>query len=192
MDAMALYDSAIDGAHAEGFLQDEAVANELAGRFYHSLGRRRFATLHLRAALDAYARWGAWAKVALLEEEFPDLKPSGGRAWGEPSSTEARSDLPGASLDLLSLLKASETLVGEVVLDRLLEKLMAVCLEAAGATRGALVLNESGALVVRALGAISEPVNLEHSRLDSSNTVPASIVEHAYATGETLVLGDAA
>ncbi|MFP2934472.1 GAF domain-containing protein, partial [Pyxidicoccus sp. 3LG] len=188
---MALYDGAIDGAHAEGFLHDEAMANELAGRFYHSLGRRRFATLHLSAALEDHARWGAWAKVALLEEEFPDLKPVGGRTWGESASTSVNGT-PGASLDLLSLLKASETLAGEVVLDRLMEKLMAVCLEAAGATRGALVLDEAGTLVVRARGAISEPVNLEHSSLAASEEVPVSVVEHAYATGETLVLGDAA
>ncbi|WP_164018976.1 AAA family ATPase [Pyxidicoccus trucidator] len=192
LDAMALYDAAIDGAHVEGFLQDEAMANEAAGRFFHSLGRERFAALHLRTALEAFARWGAWAKVTLLEEEFPNLKPTGGRAWSEPASAAVAGAAPGASLDLLSLLKASETLVSEVVLDRLLEKLMAVCLEAAGATRGALVLNESGALVVRALGDVSEPVSLEHLPLASADTVPGSVVQHAYATGETLVLGDAA
>ena len=189
---MDLYEDAIDGAHAEGFLQDEAMAHEAAGRFYHSRGRKRFATLHLRAALEAHARWGAWAKVSLLEEEFPGLKSGGGKAWSGPASPEVGGTAPGASLDLRSLLKASETLVGEVVLDRLLEKLMAVCLEAAGATRGALVLNESGALFVRAQGAVSEPVNLEHLPLTSATSVPRLVVEHAFGTRETLVLGDAA
>ncbi|WP_164012436.1 AAA family ATPase [Pyxidicoccus trucidator] len=190
LEAMALYDGAIDGAHREGFLQDEALANELAGRFYHSLGRARFAALHLRAALEAYARWGAWAKVSLLEEEFPALKPMGNRAWSEPAPT--RGGAPGSTLDLLSLLKASETLLGEVVRGKLLEKLMAVCLEAAGATCGALVLDEAGTLVVRAQGAISEPVNLEPVLLASASAVPVTVVEHAWRTGETLVLGDAA
>ncbi|MFP2905596.1 AAA family ATPase, partial [Pyxidicoccus sp. 3LFB2] len=192
LEAMALYDAAIEGAHVEGFLQDEAMANEAAGRFFRALGRERFAVLHLRTALEAYARWGAWAKVSLLEEEFPDLKPGGGRLWSEPASGAVAGAVPGASLDLLSLLKASETLVSEVVLDRLLEKLMSVCLEAAGATRGALVLNESGDLVVRAQGDVSEPVSLEHLPLASAASVPGSVVEHAFATGETLVLGDAA
>ncbi|WP_257459359.1 AAA family ATPase [Archangium lipolyticum] len=192
LEAMELYDAAIDGAHAEGFLQDEALANELAGRFYHSLGRKRFAALHLRTAQEVYARWGATAKVALLEEEFPDLEPVGGRTWGAPASAPGSGMPAGASLDLLSLLKASETLVGEVVLDRLLEKLMAVCFEAAGATRGALVLDEAGALMVRAVGAIPEPVSLERVALSSSDQVPATVVEHAYRTGDTLVLADAA
>ncbi|MBJ6761489.1 AAA family ATPase [Myxococcaceae bacterium JPH2] len=182
-EAMALYDEAIDGAHTEGFLRDEALANERAGRFYLSLGRRRFALLHLRAALETYARWGASAKVALLEEEFPGLKLS-----NEGAARLA----PDASLDLSSLRKASETLMGEVVLDRLLEKLMAVCFEVAGATRGALVLDEDGALVVRAVGVTSEPVGLERVALAASDQVPASLVEHAWRTGETLVLSDAA
>ncbi|MFP2912084.1 ATP-binding protein, partial [Pyxidicoccus sp. 3LFB2] len=89
-------------------------------------------------------------------------------------------------------LKASETLLGEVVRDTLLEKLMAVCLEAAGATFGALALDEGGTLVVRALAAMSEPVNLEPLPLAASDTVPVTVVEHAWRTGETLVLADAA
>ncbi|PTL79867.1 ATP-binding sensor histidine kinase [Vitiosangium sp. GDMCC 1.1324] len=192
LEAMELYDAAMDGAHAEGFLQDEALANELAGRFYHSLGRKRIAALHLRTALELHARWGAPAKVSMLEEEFPDLKPVGGRAWSASAAAHGSGVSPGASLDLLSLLKASETLVGEVVLDRLLEKLMAVCFEAAGATRGALVLDEAGSLMVRAVGAIPEPVTLERVTLSSSAQVPVSVVEHAYRTGDTLVLADAA
>ncbi|WP_163991506.1 AAA family ATPase [Pyxidicoccus caerfyrddinensis] len=192
VEAMALYDAAIDGAHTEGVLQDEALGNELAGRYYHALGRKRFAALHLRAALEAFARWGAWAKVSLLEEEFPDLKSLGGRAWSGPAVPSENEGPQGAALDLRSLLKASATLVGEVVLDRLLEKLMAVCLESAGATRGALVLEEAGTLVVRAQGTVSEPVSLEHTPLVSASTVPATLVEHAWLTGETLVLGDAA
>ena len=192
LEAMALYDGAIDGAHAEGFLHEEALAHELAGRCYRALGRERFAALHLRAALEAYTRWGAWAKVSLLEEEFPDLKPVGGRPWSGPASMTSTRSVPGASLDLLSLLKASETLVGEVVLDRLMEKLMAVCLEAAGATRGALVLDERDSLIVRAQGAVSEPVSLEHTPLASASAVPATVVQHARNTGTTLVLVDAA
>ncbi|WP_163866157.1 AAA family ATPase [Myxococcus eversor] len=192
LEAMRLYESAIDGAHTQGFLQDEALANELAGRFHQHLHHKRFATLHLRAALDCYTRWGAQAKVALLEEEFPELKSLVDRAWSEPGVTRTSPDAPGASLDLLTLLKASETLVGEVVLDRLLEKLMAVCFEAAGATRGALVLDEAGALRVRAVGAISEPVSLERTPLSHASQVPISLLEHAFRTGETLVLADAA
>lgn len=192
MEAMGLYDSAIDGAHTQGFLHDEAIANELAGRFHQQLGHKRFATLHLRAALDCFTRWGAQAKVAQLEEEFPDLKGVVERPWIEPGVNPSGLGAPGASLDLLTMLKASETLMSEVVLDRLLEKLMAVCFEAAGATRGALVLEEEGTLQVRAVGAISEPVSLEHTPLSESNQVPVTLLEHACRTGETLVLADAA
>ncbi|XSF16909.1 AAA family ATPase [Myxococcus faecalis] len=192
LEAMRLYDSAIDGAHTEGFLQDEALAHELAGRFHQQQGHRRLVPLYLRAALDCYVRWGAQAKVTQLEEEFPELATRLDRPWTEPGAITTGPTPPGASLDLLTLLKASETLVSEVVLDRLLEKLMAVCFEAAGATRGALVLDEGGSLQVCAVGASSEPVSLERTPLESSPQVPVTLVEHAFHTGETLVLADAA
>ena len=72
-EAMRLYDSAIDAAHQHEFPQDEALAHDLAGRFYHSLGHRRIAAPYLRAAVKEFARWGAKAKAAALVEEFPEL-----------------------------------------------------------------------------------------------------------------------
>ncbi|WP_437311154.1 GAF domain-containing sensor histidine kinase [Sorangium sp. So ce388] len=94
--------------------------------------------------------------------------------------------------DALSLLKAAETLSGEIVLDRLLEKLLAVCLEAAGAQRGALVLEEEGELFVRAVGSVAAPVSLERTPLSRSREVPRRVVEQAYSAREILVLDDAA
>ncbi|WP_224367325.1 ATP-binding sensor histidine kinase [Hyalangium versicolor] len=191
-EAMELYDQAIDGAHAEGFLPEEALAHELAGRFYRALHRKRFAHLHLRAAMDGYLRWGARAKVSMLEEEFPDLEPAEGLAWGAAPLASTASATPRASLDLHGILKASATLSSEVVLSRLLEKLMGVCLEVAGATRGALILEEKGMLVVRASAILPEPVVLEITPVEESDQLPRTAIEHAYSTGETSVLADAA
>ena len=149
-DAAALYDQAIEGARRGGFLQDEALGNELAGRFFRARARKRIARLYLRAAVDGYARWGASAKAAALEEEYPDLVEA------ELGEVDLAGLGPGAAagraLDLLGLLKAAETISSEVVFDRLLEKLLAVCFEVAGATRGALALDEEGNLVVHAAG----------------------------------------
>ncbi|MFE8604601.1 AAA family ATPase [Archangium violaceum] len=192
VEAMQLYDQAIDAAHGEGFLQEEALAHELAGRFYHALGRRRFAGLHLRTAINAYIRWGARAKSLVLEEEFPDLEPVEELAWSTTPLPTTTGAPQGASLDLHSILKASATLSSEVVLSRLLEKLMVVCFEAAGATRGALILAEEDSLVVRASGAPPELVVLERTPLATSDEVPRTAIEHAWRTGETSVLADAA
>ncbi|WP_164018034.1 AAA family ATPase [Pyxidicoccus trucidator] len=189
-DAMHLYDSAIDAAHQNEFPQDEALAHDLAGRFYRARGHRRIASLYLGAAVKGFARWGARAKAAALEEEFPDLALAGALPWKTPTTRE-HGEARGASLDLLSILKAAQTLSGEVVLDRLLEKLMTVCLEVAGAQCGALVLHEEGSLFVRARGSTSEPVSLERTPFHASPHVPPTMVAHAYDSGDAVVLADA-
>ncbi|WP_437757688.1 AAA family ATPase [Sorangium sp. So ce1389] len=183
--AGARYDEAIDEATRAGFIHLAALGNELAGRFYHGLGRARIAALYLRAARQGFARWGASEKARALTEEFRLHGPS-----EEPELVEER--LPAVALDALSLLKAAETLSGEIVLDRLLEKLLGVCLEAAGAQRGALVLEEEGELFVRAVGSVAAPVSIERTPLDRSREVPAKIVERAHRARELLVLDDAA
>ncbi|WP_158501964.1 AAA family ATPase [Vitiosangium sp. GDMCC 1.1324] len=192
LEALRLYDSAIEEAHRGQFLQDEALANELAGRYYRSIGGKRLAHVSLRAALEGYARWGASAKVSALEEEFPDLVSVEPVAWTAPALTAESTESGGSTLDLLSIFKASETLVSEVVLDRLLEKLMAVCLEAAGARRGVLVLDDKGTRRVRAVGSVSEPVSLLNTPLDTSSHAPITLLEHAFRTGDPVVLADAA
>ncbi|WNG37678.1 AAA family ATPase [Archangium violaceum] len=189
-EAMLLYDSAIDAAHQNEFPQDEALANNLAGCLYRSLGHRRTASLYLQAAMRGFARWGARAKSAALEDAFPDLTLGEALPWKLPATREGE-EARGIRLDLLSILKAAETLSSEVVLDRLLEKLMTICLEVAGAERGALLLHEEDALFVRAVSTTSEPVSLERTPLQSSQHVPRSMLARAYSSGEAIILADA-
>ncbi|WP_434046030.1 MULTISPECIES: sensor histidine kinase [Sorangium] len=183
--AAALYDEAIEAATRAGFLHGAAFGNELAGRFYHGLGRARIAAMYLRAARQGFDRWGATEKARALADEF-----SLGARGEEPELAEER--LPAAALDALSLLKAAETLSGEIVLDRLLEKLLGVCLEAAGAQRGALVFEEEGELFVQAVGRAAAPVSIERTPLAGSREVPAKVIERAHGTQEIVVSDDAA
>ncbi|SEU16203.1 Predicted ATPase [Myxococcus fulvus] len=189
-EAAELFDEAIDRAREEGHPHDEALANMLAGRLYSALGRKRVASLYLRAAREGFARWGAKAVVAALQEEFPDLQVQESGLWDQ-TVTPTGDDFRGASLDLLSILKAAQSLSGEVALERLLEKLMAVCLEVAGAQRGALVLDEQGALVLTAVGGAGEPLARPQLPLVGSSLVPESLLAHAFRTGDAVVLGDA-
>ncbi|TQF13534.1 AAA family ATPase [Myxococcus llanfairpwllgwyngyllgogerychwyrndrobwllllantysiliogogogochensis] len=190
-EAAELFDEAIDRAREEGFPQDEALANVLAGRLYSALGRKRIATLYLRAAREGYARWGAKAVVAALQEEFPDVQIQEPGIWDQ-TVTPTGDDFRGASLDLLSILKAAQSLSGEVALERLLEKLMAVCLEVAGAQRGALVLEEQGTPMLEAVGGVGEPMTRLHVPLAGAELVPESLLGHTWRTGDAVVLGDAA
>lgn len=187
---LALYDRAIDGAENEGFLQDESVATELAARCCLSAGRVRTGAYYMQAAIDAYSRWGATAKVELLEEELAGLpmrrRPL--RAGNTPATPEREA----APIDLLGLLEAAETISSEMVFDRLVEKLVGVCLATAGATRGVLILEERRGLVVWASGGASEPVAIEATPLEGSGLAPATLVEHVFEIGEAVVLADAA
>lgn len=186
-EAVALYDQAIDAAAEAGFPQDEALACELAGRFHRTREHRRIAAMYLSSALEGYGRWGARAKVEALEEEWG----AGGRAGGARPPA-ARAQDGGPALDLTSLFSAAEAISSEVVLDRLLEKLMSVCLAAAGADRGAVLLDEAGTLYLRATGSVAGPAALQRRPLDQCQAlVPCTFIEHVSRGDEAVVISDA-
>ncbi len=151
--AAARYDEAIDAADQVEATRDAAIANEAAARFWRGQGRRRIAKLYASAALEGYAQWGANAKVAALEQAFPEVAAGGPALWRAGAEAGAEH----ATLDLMALHRAYETLSSEVVLDRLLDKLMTLSLEVAGATGGALLLDDGGTLVQRASAPAERP-----------------------------------
>jgi predicted ATPase/signal transduction histidine kinase len=190
-EAAERYDEAIEAAAQQGFLQDQALASELCGRFHRGLGRRRFAGLYLNQALAIYLRWGARAKAEALESEFPELRLD----LGPPAPAQldpVTDDAQGHALDLMPLFRAAEAIAGEVVLSRLLGKLMALCLASAGAERSALVLEEPEGPFVRALGSISDGTTLLREPVGTGRHVAAAIVERARRSGQMVVLADAA
>jgi hypothetical protein len=74
VDAGRLYEQAIRSARANGFVHNEALAYELAARFYAARGFDEIADLYLRNARYCYVRWGADGKVRQLDRLFPQLK----------------------------------------------------------------------------------------------------------------------
>ena len=138
LDAMRLYEQAIRSAQANGFVQNEALAYELAARFYAARGFEEIAEIYLRNARYCYLRWGADGKVRQLEEMYPHLRteePAPG-----PTSTIAT---PVEHLDLATVIKVSQAVSGEMVLEKLIDTLMRTAIEQAGAERGLLILREA-------------------------------------------------
>jgi predicted ATPase/signal transduction histidine kinase len=181
--AADLYDEAAEGACEGGFIQDAALASELAGRHALARGRARLADLHLRKARERYAQWGATEKVRALEEEFPEM--------GRVGISSPGGRIRDADFDILSLLKSAETIATEVVLDRLLERLIHVCAEAAGADRVAVVLEEDGGPFLRAAGTIAGRVDLERTALSETASVARHAIEQARATRRPMVVDEA-
>ena len=134
-DAERLYEQAIRSARANGFVHNEALANELAARFYAARGFEKIARVYLQDARYGYLRWGADGKVRQLEQLHPHLREA-----PVPASATATIGAPVEQLDLATVIKASQAVSGEIVLDKLIDTLMRIALEHAGAERGLLIL----------------------------------------------------
>jgi len=180
--AMALYDQAIEAAGAHEFPHHQALANELAGRFHLARGRRKIARAYLGDARYGYLRWGATAKVAAMDAKYLDVLPRLGEREAEGPS--------GAALDLLTVVKASQAISGEIVRGELLRTLMSTVIESAGAQRGLLVLKGDPEVIVEAAG--GDPILVTEAPIEVRRDVSLAIVRYVERTGESVVLGDAA
>lgn len=192
LEAEELYEQAIASARAHGFTQYEALASELCGEFYRRRGRARIAPVYTREAHDAYLRWGAPAKAALLARELPSAAPV--LAGGDDAGLDAVDLGAAAALDLATVVRLGQALVSEIELDKLLDALMRIMMQNAGGTRVYLLLEREGEFeLAAAASAESEVVEVvTGAPLASRPDVPASLVHHVARTREALVLGDVA
>ena len=141
-------EDAVTAARARGLPQDEALANELAAKFYLGREKQQIAAAYMREAHLCYGGWGAYAKMRSLEEKYRDLiiSPHEVKTAVEGPLSPLRHDVsirPG-ELDLATMLKVSQVISGEIMLDSLLQKIMQMVLESSGAERGLLILENEG------------------------------------------------
>jgi len=130
LDAMRLYEQAIQASRQNGFVQNEGIGNELAAKFYLSRGLKRIAHSYLGDARHCYLSWGAFGKVQQLDQLDPAIAPESSLISGSTIDT------PVEQLDLASVIKAYQAVSGEIVLEKLVETLVAIALEQAGAEFG--------------------------------------------------------
>jgi serine phosphatase RsbU (regulator of sigma subunit)/tetratricopeptide (TPR) repeat protein len=185
------YDSAIALAQENEYLNEEALACELAGRFYLARGQNRIARHYLQDAHYAYQQWGAVAKVKDLEERYPQfLAPASSATKSATISTTGSGS--GETLDLATVVKASQAIAGEIVLDKLLAKLINLVLENAGAQKGFLILSDSGNLTIEAAGSADNPAEvLQSIPALTAGLLPEAIINYVARTQENVVLNDA-
>jgi len=145
LDAMRFYEQAIRSARSNGFIHNEAIAYEVAARFYAARGFDKIADAYLLEARYAYARWGADGKVRQLDQLYPQLR-------GERSVTGSTSMIatPVEHLDLATVIKVSQAVSGEMVLEKLFDRLMSAAIEQAGAERGLLIAPQGDELQTKA------------------------------------------
>ena len=195
--AMEYYDRAIQSAQESEYIGCEALANELAAEFYLSLGREKIARAYITEAHYCYSRWGAKAKAEDLESRYPQFisKASAEKRRGlhtitrKTSTTESKAEV----LDLATVIKASQAIGSEIVLDQLLQKLMKIIIENAGAQVGYLIWKNHNQLFIEASGLVDcEQVTvLQSIPLAKSPSVSSTIINYVTRTQESVILNDA-
>ncbi len=197
--ASEFYDRAITGAKENGYIQEEALANELAAKFYLDCSKKQFAQIYITNAYYCYARWGAKAKVEDLEKRYPELLTT---VLKQPQISLASTTIFSSStsisdtLDLTTVLKASQALSSEIELEQLLSTLMQVIMENAGADKCVLILVKGNNLIIEATESLKEADTTIQKTLrqsipvESSREIPISLINYVSRTSETLVIDD--
>ncbi|PSB24936.1 AAA family ATPase [Stenomitos frigidus] len=195
--ATEFYDRAITQAKAQGYIQEEALAYERAALFYLEHNKEIAAKAYFQEARYGYLKWGATAKVQALEERYSQLF----RQMGVPkaiatnphTSLTTTSSNPSETLDLATVIKASQALAGELNVEKLLQQLLTLVLQNAGAQTGTLLLATHETLQVEATGtADPAAIALQPSiPLAATTQVPISLIQYVARKQETLILADA-
>ena len=199
--AMDFYDKAISLAKKDGYIQKEALANEVAARFYISRGREKSAFGYLKEANYCYYRWGAYAKVKDLEERYPQFLKNDipdGRKLSESISISSTisSEINPSTFDLAALTKSSLAISKEIILEKLLSRFMKIVIENAGANKGCFLMEKSEQLVIEAEYELCEGDNrVQRNTFLKSDVLgsmlPISIVQYTKRTHESVVLDEA-
>jgi predicted ATPase len=186
LDAMRFYDQAIRSAHTNGFVHNEALANEIAARFYLTRGFEKIAYAYLQDARYGYLRWGAEGKVKQLEHLYPHLKKE------EPARDSTSTIVaPVELLDLATVIRVSQAVSGELVLETLIDTLMRTAIEHAGAERGLLILLEGTEQRIEAEVTSSGNKVVVRPREVAAVARPESILHYVLRTQESVILDDA-
>ncbi|BAY65468.1 serine/threonine protein kinase with two-component sensor domain [Calothrix brevissima NIES-22] len=213
IEAIECYDRAISLAKDNKFIQDEALANELAAKFYLDWSREKFAISYMQEAYYCYARWGAKAKADDLEKRYPQLlKPiieqrqinlnpwetitslsPSVKSVSTPSDNTNTSNSLSDALDFGSVLKAAQTISSNIELDELITNLTQIILQNSGADKSVLILNQDDVLQIRAITSINAEINslqtaIYSQLIDDYQDIPVKIINYVKYTQKIIVI----
>jgi PAS domain S-box-containing protein len=188
VDAEHLYETAIQLARTHGLIHNEAIAYERAAAFYKARAFDRFATLYLQSARRCYLRWGADGKVRQLDALSPHLTQD------DPEPRPMRTiEAPVEHLDLSTVMRLSQAISGEIVLEKLIDSLLRMGVEQAGAERGLLILLHDNVPRITA-EAITQGDSVDirlRNEVPSATMLAQSVLHYVMRTRQTVSLEDA-
>ena len=212
-EAIELYDRAIELTRENHYPNEEALACELAAKFYLGWDKEVIACSYMTEAYYAYSRWGAKAKIDDLEQRYrqllaPILQPQK-RTFAATETLLLTSDRSSRSatsasgisdtLDLATLLKASQALSSEIELEKLFATLLQVVIENAGADKCVLLMPQGDHWGIEAILQTGEtdgqaahpPAILRSMPLQAGRDVPISLIQSVKHTLRPIVIWNA-
>ncbi len=195
--AMDYYNKAIEQAAVNEYIQEEALANELASKFYFSRGNVKMARIFMEEAHYCYKLWGATAKIKQLEEDFSIFLTDGydKRKGLQKTSvtTESKTTSISGALDMVTILKATQAISGEIILDELFKKLVYILLENAGAQKVSYLTKKEDRYIIQVAG--REDKNkievIKGGVLEIRNSLPKKIISYVDHSKESVILDNA-
>lgn len=197
--ASHFYDLAIKDAYDNGFIQNEAIANELAGKFYFSLGREKIAGVYLNEACKIYHRWGAFKKENKLKDEFENIVNqvyvinNDEDNFIETGSKEIVIDKINTNnkrLDLVvNLLK---NINEEKEIEKVLTQFLEIAMETAGAYKGYILIEKDDDLYIEASkGEKLNSIKPGHKTLfEDSEDMAKDVVRYVSRTNEIIIINE--
>lgn len=197
-DAMLLYNQAVESAQENGYIQWEALANELAAKFYLSCGMIKIAMTYMRDACRAYSKWGAQAKIRQLQEQYPELvdplslytpKNDNEALLEDLFSMSAPDSNASEGLDTYLLSEVMESISKETDIDKLLVNVLKISAQCIGADKGYFILNKGGRMFIKAIKDSNSSIAVTRSiPLEQSHMLSKAVVRYVARTQETVVL----
>ncbi|QUY41487.1 ATP-binding sensor histidine kinase [Acaryochloris marina] len=190
--ASDLYEKALKAVNKTCFQYEEAIAYELAAEYYFSLERNKIGELYITEAYYTYFNWGAFAKLKHLQKLYSTIfnDNSNSNLFLKPQSAKNLLSTTSSltDLDLASILKASQTISEEIVLENLLEKMIKVLMLNAGAQIGFLIIKREDNYLLEA-SSVDNKISIRESvSLCDSSVLPLSIINYVGRTSKSIVL----
>ncbi|NQZ06825.1 MAG: AAA family ATPase [Algicola sp.] len=203
--ATTLFDKAIEASEQAGFIQCEALANELFATFWLHENQSRVAKTFIKEAHHHYLRWGALAKCELIEEQWPHVSfiygeqdPAEYGVVVNDAPSDAIDSTPHGNLNIHAVLKANQIMAQEIHVEPLLKKMIGIMLETTAAQYGAIIYDQDSRLVVEVMGQYNAldgnvicrllSTSLAEVCAESPPMLPGSLIRYVQQTQETLLL----
>ncbi|PAB55761.1 hypothetical protein CCE28_21585 [Anaeromicrobium sediminis] len=186
-EAIEYYEKSISLAKEHEYINDEALANELAAEFWLNENKYRYAKWHFKEAYSGYKFWGAEAKVKDIENKYLEIF----HEKFEVNTKDTQSTITALELvDINTIMKASQAISQEIVLEELIKKLIKIVIENVGAQKVVFIMKKEGAFIIKGKKEIEEEkiTVVKDIMVEEYENIPKSIINYVSRKNESVIL----